>query len=346
MSRRVFTSAVLLLFMMMCCGSGVAAQAQVVQLSAPKFKWRAVTDGGGTVESLGVPGLLKVGSDVFAVAEAQCKESPDTVFTGIASQILSMKKDNKPEEVLKDAKEKTQVLEEVTSSEEKKKVDVSRPTTVVEGSNIYMLAGKYSRTDTADQDRVADDGGLLLVQGEVCGESGGGKRIKWSDANAVPRASVGKLDSWTGLIGSGGSGVKMHDGTLVLPVEGTKKSEAKNDEKTFSLLIYTLKDTNSWKLSKGMSDGGCSDPSVVEWKDKKLIMMTACGDGRRRVYESGDKGDSWTEALGTLSRVWVNKQGAEVKAVRSGFITATIGGVEDNRNAMLVTLPVYAKETD
>ncbi|RNF04936.1 trans-sialidase, partial [Trypanosoma cruzi] len=64
-------------------------------------------------------------------------------------------------------------------------------------------------------------------------------------------------------------------------------------------------------------------------------MMTACDDGRRRVYKSGEKGDSWTETLGTLSRVWGNKKG-----VRSGFITAKI---EENRDVMLVTLPVYAK---
>ncbi|RNC40073.1 trans-sialidase [Trypanosoma cruzi] len=74
------------------------------------------------------------------------------------------------------------------------------------------------------------------------------------------------------------------------------------------------------------------------------MMMTACVDGRRRVYEIGDKGESWTEALGTLSRVWGNKQGEEVKVVRSGFITATIDGVDNNRNVMLVTLPVYPKE--
>ncbi|ESS54896.1 trans-sialidase [Trypanosoma cruzi Dm28c] len=97
-----------------------------------------------------------------------------------------------------------------------------------------------------------------------------------------------------------------------------------------------------------MSDGGCSDPSVVEWEkeDKKLIMMTACDDGRRRVYESSDMGDSWTEALGTLSRVWCNKKGEEAKAVRSGFITATIDGDEDNRNVMLITLPVYHEKDE
>ncbi|ESS61783.1 trans-sialidase [Trypanosoma cruzi Dm28c] len=96
-----------------------------------------------------------------------------------------------------------------------------------------------------------------------------------------------------------------------------------------------------------MSADGCGDPSVVEWKDDKLMMMTACDGGRRRVYESGDKGESWTEALGTLSRVWGNDKKGKVKIVRSGFITAALGDNEgNNRNVMLVTLPVYSKEED
>ncbi|RNE96529.1 trans-sialidase, partial [Trypanosoma cruzi] len=131
----------------------------------------------------------------------------------------------------------------------------------------------------------------------------------------------------------------MNDGTLAFPVEGTKKKE--KDVKTVSLILYSSKEVSNWKLSKGMSADGCGVPSVVEWEDK-LIMMTACDDGRRRVYESGDKGDSWTEALGTLSRVWGNKHKGNVKRVGSGFITAKI----DNRDVMLVTLPVYAKNAE
>ncbi|EKG00421.1 trans-sialidase, putative, partial [Trypanosoma cruzi] len=235
-----------------------------------------------------------------------------------------------------EAKEKTQVLEEGTST--KKKVDVSRPTTVVEGDNIYMLVGKHSHdaaTCKAGTEKIKS--GILLVKGKV-GEAD--KKIHWNDTDGVPCTLGEKHESLSQLIGGGGSGVKLKDGTFLFPVEGTKKEE--KDGKAVSLIIYSLKDTKKWALSKEVPADGCSDPSVVEWKDDKLMMMTACDDGRRRVYESGDKGESWTETLGTLSRVWGNKHNGNVKGVGSGFITANIG-VEDNRNVMLVTLPVYSK---
>ncbi|KAF8306219.1 putative trans-sialidase, Group V [Trypanosoma cruzi] len=348
MSRHLFCSTLLLIVVTMCCGSGGAEQAEE-QASQKKFEWKSIKDeeGGVTVESLGAPGLLKVGSDVFAVAEAQCKKNSggNSGFTGIASQLLTIDNANTPVEVLKDPKD-TQFLED--GSEDPKEVDVSRPTTVMKGSDIYMLAGKYSGTDTAGaQGSGAGDSGLLLVKGKVNSVEENNKKIDWKGTESSPQRLDTQSDSWTKLIGSGGSGVTMNGDTLLFPVEGTKKEKGEsNDGKTVSLFIYSSDNAASWKLSKKAPDGGCSDPSVVEWgeKDKKLIMMTACDDGRRRVYESDDKGESWTEALGTLSRVWGNKHGEGAKGVRSGFITATIG--DDNRNVMLVTLPVYAKETE
>ncbi|KAF8291715.1 putative trans-sialidase, Group VI [Trypanosoma cruzi] len=345
MSRRVFDSAVLLLLVvvMMCCSTCGAAQGDEEPSSDPKFQWRGISEGGVTVESLGAPGLLKVGSDVFVVAEAQCKKKDENnVFTGVAFRLVSMDKGNEPEEVLKDVKEKTQVLEEGGSTEGKKRVDVSRPTVVVKESNIYMIVGKHSYEAAANCQAETDKikSGIFLVKGEV-GE-GGNKQILWKETGGLPCTLGYQQNSLKRLIGGGGSGVKMEDGTIVFPVEGTKKDGREDDGKTVSLLLYSS-DTENWTVSKGMSDDGCSDPSVVEWEKDKLMMMTACGDGRRRVYESADKGNTWTEALGALSRVWGSKQKGEAKAVGSGFTTANIDG-EDNRNVMLVTLPVYAKE--
>ncbi|KAF8306594.1 putative trans-sialidase, Group V [Trypanosoma cruzi] len=339
-SRRVFTSAALLLVVMMCCGTGGTAQAAEPTSGqepspSPSFVWKD-GKGGETVSSLYAPSLVEVNGKVFAVAEAQLKKDVETsVFTGIASQLLTKTADNQMEEVLKEAKD-TQILEEGGSTEEEKKeVDVSRPTAVVNGDNIYMLVGKHSHEELAECKATTDriKSGMLLVKGKV-GEDG--NKINWNDTGGVPCTLGGQQSFLKRLIGGGGSGVKMNDGTLVFPVEGL--NELDGNKKTVSLIIYRA--TESWTLSKGMSDGGCSDPSVVEWKEK-LMMMTACDDGRRRVYEIGDKGDSRTEALGTLSRVWGNKQKGE-GGVGSGFITATI----DNRNVMLVTLPVYSKEKE
>ncbi|RNC38016.1 amastigote surface protein 4, partial [Trypanosoma cruzi] len=351
MSRRVFTSALLLLLVVMMCGTGGAAEPTSRQESSPSpsFAWRDKND--ETVGSLRVPVLVEMDGDVFAVAEAEFTEASDSGFTGIASELLTLT-DQESKELGK-AQVKTQVLEECLSqnkscasqtgaqedSQNRKKVHVSRPTTVVKGGDIHMLAGTYSFevTEGVDQTAAAAKWGLLVASGNVSNDgSTDKKKIYWNDAYVIPWTEFEKRhESLTGLIGGGGSGVKMNDGTLVLPVEGTKKNG-----KTVSLIIYTA--TDGGNLSKGMSADGCSDPSVVEWKGK-LMMMAACDDGRRRVYESDDKGDSWTEALGTLSRVWGNKQGNEKRA-RSGFITANIDGVEDKRNVMLVTLPVYSEK--
>ncbi|KAF8278519.1 putative trans-sialidase, Group V [Trypanosoma cruzi] len=347
MSRHVLTSAVLLLLVVMAFGGSDAAEVVEEPPSDPQFKWRGITEGDGvmTVDSLGAPSLLKLGSDVFAVAEAQCKNG-DVSFTGISSQTLTTQISKTPEEVLKKPKDEIHVLEKGASKDPKKKVDVSRPTTVVKGNDIYMLVGQCGSKDS--QNSGAGGCGLLLVKGSVSVEDTSNKKIVWKDTESPPQRLFGtQLDSWTRLIGSGGSGVKMKDETLVFPVEGTKKkNEAAEEGETVSLIISSSQDFTTWTLSKGMSDDGCGSPSVVEWEGK-LMMMTACDGGRRGVYESGDKGEEWTEALGTLSRVWGNnKKGGKAKAVGSGFITATVGNDNDKRNVMLLTLPVYAEEKD
>ncbi|KAF8286613.1 putative trans-sialidase, Group V [Trypanosoma cruzi] len=352
MSRRVFTSAVLLLLVLviMCCGTGAASSKDTSRKGSETekyFDWRDVKEE-ETVSSFRIPSLVEMNGEVFAVAEAQLKE--ESGFTGIASELLKLT-DEKSKGELVTAQMKTQVLVECPSdtkncasqaevsagSQSETRVHVSQPTTVVQGSDIYMLAGKYCQKPAAAGAGVceADEWGILLVKGQVSGYGESSKGILWKETNDFPQTTfVKEPQSLTRLIGGGGSGIKTNDGTLVFPVEATKKEK---EEKTVSLILYS-EDTNTWMLSKGMSADGCSDPSVVEWKDK-LMMMTACDDGRRRVYESADKGDSWTEALGTLSRVWRSKKVEKVEFARSGFITARI----EDRDMMLVTLPVYAK---
>ncbi|EAN90850.1 putative trans-sialidase, Group V [Trypanosoma cruzi] len=365
MSRRVFTSAALFLVVMVCCSSAAASDSE---LSKGKlFVWRDTT-GEGTVILLLSPSLVEMNGDVFAVAgslstKKDVDENQENV-AGVASELLTWA-DKQTSKELDKTKLKTQVLEECSSgkaecpdqavdrsgTKSRTEVRLGKPTTVVKGSDIYMLAGMYESAVTiAAGEDITGEVGLLLARGNVSVDDGDrNKRIYWTDVDALPITSNTEQYGYvTVLLGSGGSGVKMKDGTLVFPMEGkvyrTEKANGKDAAGmgyTVSLFIY-FPDNKSWKLSKGMSADGCSAPSVVEWEKDKFMMMTACDDGRRRVYESGDKGDSWTEALGTLSRVWGKKRDKNVKLVRSGFITATI----ENRDVMLVTLPVYTKEKD
>ncbi|RNC35837.1 trans-sialidase, partial [Trypanosoma cruzi] len=326
MSRHLFCSAVL--FLVICCAAGGAVKADEPTSGQGSsldkhIVWRD-KNGNETVSSLYARSLVEVNGGVFAFAEARLKDGK-YFFTGIASEFLALSGENPKK--LGGSNLKTKTLEECSSEGGKSpsqstncagsksfhSVHVSRPTTVVKGNGIYMLAGKYNRQNVAVCRGGADAAswGLLLVKGNASEEQD--KEIVWEVTDDLPCTSIVKRnESWALLIGGGGSGIKMDDDTLVFPLEAVKEhgteSEAKEEKNNNVSLILYSKDTKNWTLSKGMSAYGCSDPSVVEREKGKLMMMTACDDGRRRVYESGDKGDSWTEALGTLSRVWGNNQ--------------------------------------
>ncbi|KAF8287707.1 putative trans-sialidase, Group IV [Trypanosoma cruzi] len=114
---------------------------------------------------------------------------------------------------------------------------------------------------------------------------------------------------------------KMTDGTLVFPVQFLTMGG-----NTASTIMYMNFTQQRWTFAKSATHAGCTNPSILEWEDGKIIMITSCEYGRRRVYESTDKGNTWTEALGTLSRVWSNPLARSGLHIQGGFITATIDG--------------------
>ncbi|RNF01152.1 trans-sialidase [Trypanosoma conorhini] len=188
MPRHTYSAAVLLLFcvLLICCGSGASASDQrdvkdpfTGTTEITESQWKDSGEQSQTVSSLRVPSLVAVGEDVFAVAEAQCAngDSDAGCFVGIASKHLKQTAEGAMEISAAEASFfRTQFLKKG----EKEAMDIMRPTTLVRGTDVYMLLGNYSRTAPTDEATGTNGWGLLLVKGTVTGEDGA-KKLTWSN---------------------------------------------------------------------------------------------------------------------------------------------------------------------
>ncbi|EAN89852.1 trans-sialidase, putative [Trypanosoma cruzi] len=344
MSRRVFTSAVLLLFvMMMCCGSGAAAAEQAGAAVDP-FKgttpisfanWKEFKDAGREITSLRVPGLVKVGDDVFAVAEAQCGERNGAgSCAGIVSKHLNISDDSMDISTSDISLFCMQLVD--TAANNFGTTELLRPTTLVIGESVYMLLGNYSRKK--QQIQGTNEPGLLLVKGTVA-EENGKKKIRWNETHVMNPQAIRYSGFLTELIGGGGSGAVMGDGALVFPMQ------AKGKDGTRVLLSMRLpKSENKWQLSYETPGKGCRDPTMVKWEKyeygEELFMMAHCAGGYYDVYRSISDGVNWYPSGQPITRVWGNSHNRTGYGVQSGSTTAII----EEKEVMLVTAPVYAKE--
>ncbi|RNE96264.1 trans-sialidase [Trypanosoma conorhini] len=107
---------------------------------------------------------------------------------------------------------------------------------------------------------------------------------------------------------------------LVVPFQVIKENGH-----TVSTVLHSEDDKVALKLHSGASAEGCGDPAIAPWENGRMLMITPCDVGHRRVYEFAEDGGTWTEALGTLSRVWGNSWKRTGPGVRGDVITLTIG---------------------
>ncbi|KAF8286603.1 putative trans-sialidase, Group VIII [Trypanosoma cruzi] len=347
MSRRVFASAALLLLVvMMCCGSG-AATAEQGKSSIAINPFTGTTRIDATWQdveintesaSLRVPGLVKVGNDVFAVAGAQCgEENGASSCAGIVSKHLNISGDSMDISMSDISLFRMQLGD--TAENNFGATEVLRPTTLVLGESVYMLLGNQNHKKP--QVEGTNERGLLLVRGTVSGESGT-KKIKWNETHVVNPQPRGKSGSLTELIGGGGSGAILRDGTIVFPMQ------AKGKDGTSVLLSMSFDPSKKkWELPQITPGNGCRDPTLVKWKkykgnNERLFMMAHCAGGYYDVYMSTPSGVNWYPSGEPIARVWGNTHNRKGHGVQSGSTTATIGGKE----VMLITAPVYSKEKD
>ncbi|RNC42170.1 sialidase-like protein [Trypanosoma cruzi] len=346
MFRLHFYSAVLLLVLLMCCGTGwVAAAGGETRNTIDPFKrasisfanWKEFNEDGGEITSLRVPGLVKVGDDVFAVAEAQCGDGNGAgSCAGIVSKHLNISDDSMDISMSDISLFCMQLVDAAANNFGT--TEVLRPTTVVIGEIVYMLVGKYSPTKSQFED--TKERGLLLVKGTVSDEGGNNKKLVWNETHVVDPQRKGESVLLTEFLGGGGSGAVMGDGTIVFPMQAKNK-----DVKRVLLSMSFNPSDKKWELSSTATGKGCRDPTLVKWKeddDERLFMMAHCAGGYYDVYMSTWNGYGWNTLGEPLNRVWGNSHNRKGHGVQSGFTTATIEGKE----VMLVTAPVYAKDNE
>ncbi|ESL07538.1 trans-sialidase [Trypanosoma rangeli SC58] len=174
MPWQLFYSAVLLLLCVLSmCGSGSGAAASDQTGAVSPFtgttpmaaKWEEVADAAAFVTSLRVPSLVEVNGDVFAVAEAQCKkgDSGSSSFTGIVSVLLKKDDVDSKEIPTTDASVCCTQLLKGSDADDAKAVEIMQPTTMVVGSDVYMLRGKLRAAQSLDRQRPGE-GGVGLVR--------------------------------------------------------------------------------------------------------------------------------------------------------------------------------------
>ncbi|EAN83041.1 putative trans-sialidase, Group VIII [Trypanosoma cruzi] len=351
-SRHLFHSTLLILLVLMCCSGGTASAGESnVKKAVDALRgigwekldnWKDVFDAGGKYGSIRGPSLVEVQGHVFAIAEAHCKDGGDCSkfsFTGIASKYLGLSGVAGPTEILTanasifgadPLKEGSGGIHTTNG--------ITRPTTLVIEDSVYVLLGNYSRAKPPVGG--TNEPGLLLVRGTVTDE-GRTKKIKWNETHVVNPQGKRESVSLTELIGGGGSGAVMRDGTIVFPMQAKNSDE----ERILLSMSFTPSD-KKWELSHTATGKGCRDPTLVKWEKyeygEELFMMAHCAGGYYDVYSSTSDGYGWNTLGEPINRVWGNSHNRKGYGVQSGFTNAII----EEKEVMLITAPVYAKDNE
>nr|ACO87651.1 group II trans-sialidase superfamily [Trypanosoma rangeli] len=174
---------------------------------------------------------------------------------------------------------------------------VYKPTTISKGNKVFLLVGgPHHKYDSSSKKWTKSSRHFDLLVGETTQD----KVIQWGKPTSLwpqikPSAKQRGLKQ---LLGGGGSGVVMEDGTLVFPV--TAREGGVNN--FVCMIIYSKDDGKNWVLAQGVAHSGCTDPLIVEWERGQLLMVAKC-NSLSKVFESRDMGATWTGTVRILTRL-------------------------------------------
>ncbi|EKF29493.1 trans-sialidase, putative, partial [Trypanosoma cruzi marinkellei] len=344
MSRHFFYSAVLLLLVvMMCCGSEGSHAVQSNLKDAQMPQWADIFVSGKTQvlakngTEIGVkysflsPSLVSAGGVMAAIAEGTLLRDRTAILfqTDIVAGYLNPAWDwSALVAEVNDGQWRAYTV--LHTKNETKLVGVARhPTTIAKGNEVFLLVGTHEEAhDDGEQEWKMKDGDIKLFVGDGQPSTDGKQSgtISWGSPKSILNQKTLPTQNELEIFPSGGGvGVLMENGTLVFLLAGIDVNHER-----FNRITYSTNDGDTWEFPEGMPPAECFGSCITEWDEGQILMIAECADGRK-VYESRDMGRTWTEAVGVLPGVWVNRQsGARWSmdsSVRS-IITATIEEVK------------------
>ncbi|EKF29799.1 trans-sialidase, putative [Trypanosoma cruzi marinkellei] len=291
MSRRVFTFAVLLLFVLICCGSEATYGNEGILRNGIIFEGGDPFNDAGNkcmVQMFGLfraPSLAYTKGAVLAIVLIHYTNTTDNkVCVGSAANSIDS-----------DKRTWTKGSAIVFDHYDIKVDRLSRPTAIVYDEDIRALVGGYGNAGALLTWVAGDDYWTpRMAEGEVPhdDEDENKKEFAWH------RRVVSNLESFLKdlkpipehfkqFFGAGGAGMGLEGDSSVLPIHALK-----DVGKAVSLVILARGLAYGWEFSKDTSPAGCIQPAVLAWEDRKLLRMASREDGSRGVHTWDVMGES------------------------------------------------------
>ncbi|RNE97128.1 trans-sialidase, partial [Trypanosoma conorhini] len=347
MSLHWLSSAVLLLFLLVCCGgSGAGANAAETQEASKEVELfkpgeapvlaEGEESGSSTryksVSSFYSHSLLDVNGVLVALAVGAHSNTRPEIWAKYSAYGANEKLNE--DAALEGKAWKTQL---VTKRPEAEGYLVSPfgPQALGKGNKIHLLLQK--RRVAKEPSLQSDPGwGLALIVGEVRESGGerGERRVSWEGPRPLDSMLARQMQqrSWKVLQPASMSrGVAVGDATVLFPLMGTTNDETGGRACT---VMYSSDNGDNWGIPAApVVAQDCDAATLLEWEGKLFMATSGSSQWRRRIFESGDKGKTWNEAAGPFSRLLGDAYALTMAYVASALTTATISG----RSVLLYT---------
>ena len=127
-----------------------------------------------------------------------------------------------------------------------------------------------------------------------------------------------KPSTLVSMLGGVGQGIELYDGTLVFPVQMTKRENDAN--RVCATVLYSKDSGNTWTMASGDARATSGENNIVEI-EPNVLLMNARNGASRQTFITYDLGETWsvyTPMDGRIGNGAVGCQGSSTKIKING----------------------------